>query len=101
MSDYVVVDASVAVKWLVAELNSEEALALVTSWAGTGVTPVAPYLMPAEVSNALHKRVVSDELSVAAASDLMETLLASGIEPVRNASSPHASPRARQPARPA
>ena len=80
MSDYVVVDASVAVKWLVAELNSEEALALVTSWAGTGVTPVAPYLMPAEVSNALHKRVVSDELSVAAASDLMETLLASGIE---------------------
>ena len=57
MSDHVVVDASVAVKWLVAEVYSEEALTLVTSWVGAGVTPVAPYLMPAEVSNALHKRL--------------------------------------------
>ena len=80
MSGYVVVDASVAVKWLIAEALSEEALVLVRSWARDGIAVIAPYLMPAEVSNALHKRVVSQELSVAAASDLMETLLASGIE---------------------
>ena len=80
MSGHVVVDASVAVKWLIAEALSEEALVLVRSWARDGIAVIAPYLMPAEVSNALHKRVVSQELSVAAASDLMETLLASGIE---------------------
>ena len=57
-----------------------EALVLARSWARDGITVIAPYLMPAEVSNALHKRVVGQELSVAAASDLMETLLASGFE---------------------
>ncbi len=80
MSGYVVVDASVAVKWLITEVLSEEALALLRSWARDGITAITPYLMAAEVSNALHKRVISQELSVAAASDLMETLLASGIE---------------------
>lgn len=80
MSDYVVIDASVAVKWLVREAHSVEALELVASWATTGVTLVAPYLMPAEVANALHKRVVSEELSVAAASRQIELLVASGVE---------------------
>ncbi|MXW35736.1 MAG: type II toxin-antitoxin system VapC family toxin [Chloroflexi bacterium] len=80
MSDFVVIDASVAVKWLVRESDSYEALELVTSWAAGGVTLVAPYLMPAEVSNALHKRVVSEELSVAAASHQVELLLASGVQ---------------------
>lgn len=80
MSDYVVIDARVAVKWLVREAHSVEALELVASWAATGVTLVAPYLMPAEVANALHKRVVSEELSVAAASRQIELLLTSGVE---------------------
>lgn len=80
MSDYVVVDASVAVKWLVREAHSVEALALATSWAAAGITLVAPYLMPAEVSNALHKRVLSEELSVAAASRQIELLLTSGVK---------------------
>ena len=80
MSDYVVVDASVAVKWLVREADSVEALELVTSWSAAGVTLVAPYLMPAEVANALHKRVLGEELSVAAAARQIELLLASGVE---------------------
>ena len=80
MSDFVVVDASVAVKWLVREAHSVEALALATSWAAAGITLVAPYLMPAEVSNALHKRVLSEEPSVVAASRQIELLLASGVE---------------------
>ena len=80
MSGYVVVDASVAVKWVITEVLSQEALALLRSWGRDGITAITPYLMAAEVSNALHKRVISQELSVAAASDLMETLLASGIE---------------------
>lgn len=80
MSGFVVVDASVAVKWLLIEAFSEDARLLIQSWAAADVTPLAPYFMAAEVANALHKRVVSEELSIAAASDLMEALLVSGIE---------------------
>ena len=36
--------------------------------------------MPVEVANALHRRVVRSELTVAAAARLMEYLAASGIE---------------------
>jgi predicted nucleic acid-binding protein len=42
---------------------------------------MAPYLMPVEVANALHQRIVRQELSVEAAVYLLEGLLASGIEP--------------------
>lgn len=73
-------------KWLVREAHSVEALALATSWAAAGITLVAPYLMPAEVSNALHKRVLSEELSVAAASRQIELLLASGVELIESPS---------------
>ena len=77
---HVVVDASIAVKWLVEEVHSREAGALITIWAAAGLTPVAPYFMPAEVANALHRRVRSEELSLAAATGLVELLMASGVE---------------------
>ena len=80
MTDFVVVDASVTVKWLVNEVHSENAHALARSWAQAGTQPVAPYLMPVEVANALHRRVVRKEVSVEAAVHLLEGLLASGIE---------------------
>ena len=75
-----VVDASVAVKWLVEEVDSEEALALGDSWAEAGVQLVAPYLLPFEVANALHRRVLGEELSTQQASELVEFLLGMGIE---------------------
>lgn len=80
MSGSVVIDASVAIKWLVSEVHSEKAYALARSWAQAGTQPVAPYLMPVEVANALHRRVVGKEVSVAAAVRLLDVLLASGIE---------------------
>ena len=80
MSDHVVVDASVAVKWLVREPHSEEALELLTSWGESGLTLVAPHLLPAEVTNALHRRVVDGELTLSEASSQVELLLASGVQ---------------------
>ncbi|MBI4234324.1 MAG: type II toxin-antitoxin system VapC family toxin [Chloroflexi bacterium] len=76
----VVVDASLAVKWLVSEVHSEKAYALARSWAQAGMQPVAPYLMPVEVANALHRRVARKEVSATAAVRLLDGLLASGIE---------------------
>ena len=80
MSGLVVVDASLAVKWLVPEVHSDKAYTLARSWAAEGTQPIAPYLMPVEVANALHRRVVRREVTVAAATGLLESLLASGIE---------------------
>ncbi len=61
MNGVVVVDASLAFKWLVKEDRSDEARAISRSWASQGVQTAAPYLMPVEVANALHRRVVQRE----------------------------------------
>ena len=79
MNGQVVVDASLAVKWLVNEAHTEKAFALALSWARSGVQPFAPYLMPVEVANALHQRVVRGQVSLEAATRLLESLINSGI----------------------
>ncbi|MBI4299241.1 MAG: type II toxin-antitoxin system VapC family toxin [Chloroflexi bacterium] len=80
MNGQVIVDASLAAKWLVNEVHSEKALALALSWARVGVQPVAPYLMPVEVANALYQRVVRAQMSLDAAIRLLEALVESGIQ---------------------
>ena len=80
MNGRVVVDASLAVKWLVKEDGSDEARAIARSWEGSGVRTAAPYFMPVEVTNALHRRVVGSEMSVEEAVGLVGVLLSSGLE---------------------
>ena len=80
MNGIVIVDASLAFKWLVREEHSDEARAISRSWANEGIRTAAPYLMPVEVANALHRRVVRGELAADDAARLLDTLLASGIE---------------------
>lgn len=80
MSGFVVVDASLAFKWLVREEYTDKALAILREWLYDEVTPIAPYLLPFEVSNALHKRVNRGELTVEAAVDLIGNLLDSQID---------------------
>ena len=46
VSGYVVVDASVAIKWLVREEHTDRALAILNAWHDEGLTPAAPYLLP-------------------------------------------------------
>ena len=41
---------------------------------------MGPYLLPVEVANVLHRRVVRGDLSLEVAVSLIETLLASGVE---------------------
>ena len=80
MNGFAVVDASLATKWLLDEDNSDRAHALARMWADDGTLPVAPYLLPVEVANVLHRRVVRGDLSLEVAVSLIETLLASGVE---------------------
>ena len=79
MNGFVVVDASLAFKWLVSEENSDRAQAISRTWANDGIQAAAPRLMPVEVSNALHRRVIRGEMAVSDAVRLVEHLLASGI----------------------
>jgi predicted nucleic acid-binding protein len=76
----VVVDASLAFKWLVQEEHSDKVDALGRLWASQGTRRAAPYFMPVEVANALHRRVTRNEMSVEEAVVLAESLLASGLE---------------------
>lgn len=80
MSGLVVVDASLAFKWLVKEEHSDEALAIAQYWSSQDVRPTAPHFMPVEVANALYKRVVRGELTVEAAKRRINSLVSSGIE---------------------
>lgn len=76
---FVVIDASLAFKWLVPEEHPDKAFALARSWDNEGTQPAAPHLMPVEVANALLRRVVRNELTVADATRLLQSLLATGI----------------------
>ena len=80
MSGFVVVDASLAVKWLVREEHTDKALAILQAWNNEEVTPSAPHLLPFEVANALHRKVVRGQLSVEDSTRMVERLLASRLE---------------------
>ena len=80
MNGSVVVDASLAVKWLVEEDDSDKAHSMLQSWIAQDITRIAPYLMPFEVSNALHRRVLRGELSVGDSTRMMARLLESSLE---------------------
>lgn len=76
MVDIVVVDTSLAFKWLMEEDDSERAVALVNHWNHEGVQIAAPHLMLSEISNALHRAVVKDDLPAVDAASLIEQLAA-------------------------
>ena len=80
MSGYVVVDASLVVKWLVEEDDSDKAHAVLQSWVAQDITRIAPFLMPFEVANVLHRRVLRSELSVGDSTRMIARLLESRLE---------------------
>ena len=91
LRDFVVVDASVAFRWLVEEENSDKATALTRLWDDKGTQPIAPPIMPFAVANVLHRRVVRGDIGLEVALDslgrwiFMSPLLAfTDKEPGRN-----------------
>lgn len=63
MSPLAVVDASVALKWVVTEAGSDAASALLTGMASGEVSLVAPEHLIGELGNGLRKRVAQGVLS--------------------------------------
>ena len=71
----VVVDASVALKWVLQEDHTEEALALRTRWQDSSEQIIAPPIFRSEVTNVLHRRAPRGEFTPHDAQDLLDTLL--------------------------
>ena len=69
-----------AVKWLVREEHTDKALAILRAWNDEEVTPAAPHLLPFEVANALHRKVLRGELSVGDTARMISQLFSSGLE---------------------
>ena len=80
VSGSVVVDASLAVKWLIEEDDSDKAHAALQSWVAQDIARIAPHLMPFEVANALHRRVLRGELNVGDSVRMIARLLESRLE---------------------
>ena len=80
VSGFVVVDASLAVKWLVREEHTDKALAILRAWHDEEVTPAAPHLLPFKVANALHRKVFRGQLSVGDSARMILQLLGSRLE---------------------
>ncbi len=80
MNGFVVVDASLALKWLLVEEHSEKEAGLASLWRREGTSLVAPYLMPPEVANGLYRRVLEQELTLQEATRLMNNLFNTEIE---------------------
>ncbi len=67
-----VVDASVAVKWVLPELGSERAVAI----RATDEDLIAPSLVSAEIGNAIWRTVLRGDLPAAEAHDYLKTAIA-------------------------
>jgi predicted nucleic acid-binding protein len=71
-----VVDASLAAKWVIEESYSGEARTLLRQWAQAGTTLYSHAILPAGVSNAIYKRVKRGELPLAEALEAWKDLWA-------------------------
>lgn len=76
----VVVDASVALKWVVTERGSAEAVALLTDLADGAVSLVAPEHLVGEVGNGLRERVAQGVLHADDALAALDAMAALGLE---------------------
>ena len=80
MRDTVVVDTSIAIKWVLREDDSQTAFALLTEWTDRDFQVIAPALLAYEITNALHKRIRKGEISLNRAREALAEVLLIGLE---------------------
>ncbi|HEX6817410.1 MAG TPA: type II toxin-antitoxin system VapC family toxin [Ktedonobacterales bacterium] len=73
-NDIVVVDTSIAVKWMVQEADTANALALLAGWVGNGIMRLTPSLLVYETANALYQHVRLGEIVLSGVSGAMDDL---------------------------
>ncbi len=79
MNDVVVVDANLALKWVLIEIDSTLSISLLDKWTDEGKGLLAPALFAYEVTNILHRQVVAGKLTYKEASEGLSKLFSLGI----------------------
>jgi predicted nucleic acid-binding protein len=72
----VVVDASLAIKWVLTEPYTVEAVTLLTEWSQRQTSPLVPGWFACEVANVLYRRMLAGSLTLANAKLGVENLMA-------------------------
>ncbi|HXR66871.1 MAG TPA: type II toxin-antitoxin system VapC family toxin [Ktedonobacteraceae bacterium] len=75
----VVVDTSLALKWLVYEVDSPLAQTLLAKWAVQSFVILAPYLLVYEITNSLYKKVRRAEIASSTAVNALNNLVSTGL----------------------
>jgi predicted nucleic acid-binding protein len=76
----VIVDASLAAMWALPEPRSAQALMMAQKWGQDNVHLLAPCLLIAELTNALYKRVLRDEMDLTTAESALGVIFGFGVE---------------------
>ena len=79
MRDVVVVDTSIAIKWVLQESDSDIAETMLIEWSSNGVVILAPALLTYEVTNALYKKARKGEITFETAKEALTKVLLSGV----------------------
>lgn len=79
MSDVVVVDANLALKWVLPEQDSHRAMMLLDTWTDEQKQPIAPALFTYEVTNIIYRQVLAHKLTYDEASQGLTKLFSIGV----------------------
>lgn len=80
MKNTVVIDSNIALKWVLDEPDSPEALALLTEWVRKRTTLLAPALLAYEAANILFQNVRKDKITFDTARNGLSRVILAGIE---------------------
>jgi predicted nucleic acid-binding protein len=80
MRDIVVVDASIALKWVIKESDSDKAQALLDEWSNRKTILLAPALITYEITNILYQNVRKNEIALERAKSALEDIMLIGME---------------------
>lgn len=80
MRNVVVVDASIAIKWVLEESDSDKAETLLAEWSSKGMLILAPSLLAYEITNALHRKVRKGEITLDRAKEALSEISLTEIE---------------------
>lgn len=79
MSNVVVVDANLALKWVLIEEDSPQSIGLLEKWKIEGKKVIAPALFAYEVTNIIHRQAVTGKLTYDEALQGLSKLFSLGI----------------------
>jgi predicted nucleic acid-binding protein len=74
MRNQVVVDASIAIKWILEEVDSDRADTLLAEWINKRMLILAPNLLAYEITNALYRKVRKGEITLDRAKEALEEI---------------------------